>query len=128
MHRKCRKPMAWFCFTVGARWIRPCVVAALVLSSSLVTGCVSERAEEIATLEGDPDSGAPLFSQHCIRCHGANARSGSADADLVAAFREGEVAAIDEVLEGNFGMPNFGETLNDQEVADIAAYVRSLGG
>jgi mono/diheme cytochrome c family protein len=91
-------------------------------------GCVSERAEEIATLEGDPDAGAVLFSQHCIRCHGVNARAGSADVDLVFAFRDDEVDAIDEVLEGNFGMPNFGENLNDQEVADIAAYVGSLGG
>ena len=37
-------------------------------------------------------------------------------------------AAVKQVTEGGRGMPSFGETLTEQQIADVAAYVSGVAG
>jgi cytochrome c oxidase subunit 2 len=105
-----------------------------VLALGLVLGVVgcdggggSDRANTIAGLSGDAASGETLFTAQCASCHGADAKSGSANENLVEAVGEG-AEFIDVVLDGkdNGAMPAFKDTLSDQEIADIIAWLETL--
>ena len=85
---------------------------------------------------GDPGRGMALFAQNCAGCHGVAGRGGVAPELANLTFQQ---AASDEfiVTTIRFGrqatiMPAFqrpGTTgLNDAEIADLLAYIRSLGG
>ncbi len=100
----------------------------------------------------DLDAGRSLYANSCASCHGANLegqpnwRSMDADGVLPAPPHDatghtwhhddellfeytklGGVAALEVrgVAEFNSGMPGFGETLTDDEIWDILAYIRS---
>ncbi|ARP79663.1 alcohol dehydrogenase [Bordetella genomosp. 8] len=87
--------------------------------------------------------GGALYEQHCVQCHAADGRGkGSAWPALagnisVTAPYPGNV--IHMVLEGGFapatrgnsqphGMPPFGQTLSDDDVAAVVTYVRNSWG
>jgi hypothetical protein len=69
---------------------------------------------------GDPVNGGTVFAAKCAVCHGANAQGGIGPAlageDLTAA------------LQGLFGdgASHNGQTLSEQEIADVAAFLASL--
>jgi aldose sugar dehydrogenase len=64
------------------------------------------------------------YERYCSSCHGMNMERFSGDdrealfntpmADMVAVIRDGDMES---------GMPAFGQTLSDQEIADISAYI-----
>lgn len=101
----------------------------LVLSLMCVlTACgASEEAQQIASLTGDAAAGEPLYQSNCAACHGQDARGGTYDVDLVdhATHHEDEHFA-QVILSGDGDMPAFEGQLEDQEIADIIAYIRSL--
>jgi cytochrome c6 len=81
--------------------------------------------------EGDPVAGKEVFlgAGTCGSCHtladagttgtvGPNLDDSQPSADLV----------VDRVTNGFGGMPPFGETLSEQQIADVAAYVSSAAG
>jgi len=89
--------------------------------------------------KGDPEKGKPRYEQYCALCHGARglgdgpmakATSPPApklsspdvrnmnDQDLLKIIAEGKGAA----------MPAWRGVLNEQELLDVLAYVRKLGG
>lgn len=83
---------------------------------------------------GDPKAGRGLFYRACHSCHphgGAGlgpSIAGLSVAEVAKATREGN-GLIRGARKGSDWMPAFGQTrLADGQVADIAAYVRSLGG
>ena len=82
-------------------------------------------ARAIAALEGDATAGEPLYSNHCASCHGATAGGGSGP-NLVKELKDHDLEdMIDVVLDGDGSMPPF-DSLEDQQIADIMAYIKSL--
>ncbi len=61
--------------------------------------------------------GAAVYGNYCQNCHGEGARG-------LAAF-EGDLATFRERLAGTANMPDMSRVLQEQEVADVFAYLRS---
>ena len=99
-----------------------------LFSCFCLTACgPSEEAQQIASLTGDAAAGQPLYQSNCAVCHGQDARGGTYDVDLVdhATHHDDEHFA-QVILSGDGDMPAFEGQLEDQEIADIIAYIRSL--
>ena len=74
--------------------------------------------------EGDPEAGAAVWSDNCAGCHGLDGRGANGGPSLV-----GNEAALDpervraQVTNGGGGMPAFKDTLTEQQIGDVTAYV-----
>ena len=87
-------------------------------------------AEETSTepesnVEGDPDNGAKVFaSAGCGGCHALEAAgsTGNVGPNLDDSQPD-EALVIDRVTNGQGAMPAFADSLSEQEIADVAAYV-----
>ncbi|HGY09845.1 MAG TPA: c-type cytochrome [Oceanithermus profundus] len=77
---------------------------------------------------GDAAAGKDVFAAQCAICHGANAEGGAGPALAGAPIVE-NAAQFDKIVkEGTGGgMPPFAQ-LSDKEIADVRAYLSSLGG
>ena len=89
-------------------------------------GCASEKANSIAEMEGDAVAGATLYATHCQACHGEDGASGSVQKDIVEDLSYGDAHVIQAILYGEDSMPAFENTLSEQEIADIVAYLHTL--
>ena len=73
----------------------------------------------------NPEAGRQVFDDAgCGNCHALSAADahGQVGPDLDDADVDyGEV--VEQVRDGGGGMPSFGDTLSDQEIADVAAFV-----
>jgi cytochrome c oxidase cbb3-type subunit III len=84
--------------------------------------------------EGSTDqvtAGKQLFAQHCAACHGADATGGIGPNLTAKTFKFGRTRAdITTTIKGGRpgGMPAFGNQLSGDQIADLAAFVESLGG
>jgi mono/diheme cytochrome c family protein len=79
---------------------------------------------------GDPAAGKDVFaSAGCGSCHTlADAgASGSVGPDLDASKPSAELV-VDRVTNGRGVMPPFADSLSEQQIADVAAYVSSVAG
>ena len=97
-----------------------------------LAGCGKDRSEKILALDGDPENGKTVYTENCASCHGASGLGvdDPDNADLTGANlteAAGETDADDEfvgyLLDGNEAMPSFADTLSDQEMADVLAYL-----
>ena len=78
-----------------------------------------------STLEGDASNGAKIFaSAGCGGCHTLEAAgsSGNVGPNLDQAQPE-PALVIERVTNGQGAMPSFADSLSEQEIADVAAYV-----
>jgi mono/diheme cytochrome c family protein len=78
-----------------------------------------------AASEGDPAKGKTIFaSAGCGGCHtfSAAGSTGTVGPNLDDASVDFE-AAVQQIKNGGGGMPAFSGRLNDQEIADVAAFV-----
>lgn len=92
-----------------------------------VPGVDSSQVDSILEKAGDNDNGARIYAENCTRCHGEDARSGSAARDLPAAINADPAAAVETINSGRGEeMPEFDSVLTNQEVADLVLYLRSL--
>jgi mono/diheme cytochrome c family protein len=87
--------------------------------------------ETTPAVEGDPVAGKEVFlgSSGCGACHTlADAgTSGTIGPNLDDSQPSAELV-VDRVTNGQGAMPSFSETLSDQQIADVAAYVSSTAG
>jgi cytochrome c551 len=84
----------------------------------------AEGEEGEATGGGNPELGAAVFSENCSVCHGATGHGGNGGPDLTTMpLAQTEEGAIQQVTNGGGGMPPFGGTLSEEEIANVAAYV-----
>lgn len=72
---------------------------------------------------GDATAGATVFADNCASCHAADGTGGSGP-DLTGMTDEAEIEEY--VVNGDGGMPAFGDTLSEQEIADVVAHVLTL--
>ena len=101
-------------------------IAAIFLFPVL-TACSGGETDEvaaIAALTGDSAAGQAIFDANCASCHGAMGEGGTGPA--IAGESDETEELIEYVLYGEDEMPAFGDTLEDQEIADVIAYVQSL--
>ncbi len=72
---------------------------------------------------GDADAGATIFADNCASCHAADGTGGTGSS-LVGLTDEASMEAT--IVDGDGGMPAFGESLDDQDVADVIAFILTL--
>ena len=95
---------------------------------SLITALMA-CAVSIPAMAGDSKAGGALFQERCAVCHGAD---GNAKLPGAPSFAKGErMEKSDETLKhtvfnGLNAMPPFKTMLNDAQVADLLAFVRTL--
>jgi mono/diheme cytochrome c family protein len=73
-----------------------------------------------ATATDEVSRGAAVYGDYCQNCHGEGARG-------LAAF-EGDLATFRERLAGTANMPDMSGVLQEQEAAEVFAYLRSTQG
>lgn len=96
---------------------------------SFLTACGDEltRTDDILALDGDVSEGQVLFEANCAGCHGEDGRSGSIGINIVSHVgHHGDGYLVDLLLDGRDGMPAFGESLSDQEIADVISFLHTL--
>lgn len=91
----------------------------------------TETTETEPPAEGDPVAGKQVFlgPSACGTCHTlADAgTTGVVGPNLDESKPELELV-VDRVTNGQGGMPAFGDSLSDQQIADVAAYISSVAG
>lgn len=104
------------------RTIFPLLLAALAACSASVE---TADVDAVLELDGDPQSGATLYAEHCERCHGVDGTDINA-VDLSSLVPSATDEALAEgILSGPGYMPNFVNSLDSQEVADVVAHMRA---
>ena len=75
-------------------------------------------------VEGDPVAGKTVFTANCGTCHTLSdaGTTGTVGPDLDASAPSLDLV-IDRVTNGQGGMPPFGDSLSEQQIADVSAYV-----
>ena len=91
----------------------------------LLGGCgVSDRVDPILALDGNAAAGAAIYSENCSSCHAGDG-SGNSGPDIRGSAADlGDAALVDQILDGSVLMPDFGDDLSDQQVADLVAWIK----
>ncbi|MBK8239000.1 MAG: c-type cytochrome [Deltaproteobacteria bacterium] len=90
---------------------------------------VHPRVQAIVALPRDAAAGATTFAQRCARCHGADGDgSGFAPSLFERLPRFDDEAIVQTLLQGKGGMPAWGETLDDHQLADLLGSLRDRFG
>jgi len=94
----------------------------LILSVILVLMAASAFA-------GDPFSGANIYAEYCVNCHGGDGRGELAGTP---SFRGGALMTrtnsdlMDSVKFGKNMMPGFSGVLEEYQIDDVVAYIRTF--
>jgi mono/diheme cytochrome c family protein len=90
----------------------------------------TETATETTDAEGDPAAGKTVFaSAGCTSCHTlADAGSTGAVGPNLDAASPSHDKVVERVTNGQGVMPPFKDTLTEQQIQDVAAYVSSVAG
>ncbi len=114
------------------RTVIPLTLAAfLVLALALIAGCGGEATTTTAvpsteTTTGGGPEGADLYAADCSSCHGANGQGNIGPA--LTELTESDIPEIEtKVRDGGGGMPSFADTLSEEQIASVAAFVVGLG-
>jgi mono/diheme cytochrome c family protein len=76
--------------------------------------------DAILALTGDATAGEAIYADNCAGCHAADG-SGGTGPNLKGEDDLEEAVAV--ILSGEDSMPAFGDTLTDQEIADLVAWL-----
>jgi mono/diheme cytochrome c family protein len=79
--------------------------------------------DAILGLDGDANNGKDVYESNCQGCHGEDGASGTVNRNI---RESSETELVDVVLNGEDEMPSFADTLSEQEIADVLAYVGTL--
>ncbi len=96
----------------------------LILSLACASREDDPEVAAVLDLEGLASQGAPLYAENCSTCHGEDASGLDRGPDLRNFTAAGEPRYVEQVLYGTgYSMPGFRQTLADQEIADIVAWL-----
>lgn len=96
------------------------------LACALMVALVS-----MPVLAADPNAGGRVYSEQCAYCHGAD---GSGELPGMPDFQRGErLMQADQSLfmvisDGRGSMPSFAGLLDEREILDVIAYLRTFMG
>lgn len=105
---------------------RPVFAASLIILTGLMNvGCSHQRT---AATHTDGGRGGQLFAKNCMPCHSSLPDAARIGPSLANEGRKRSLAQIIRVIEApDPPMPKlYPGTLSEQDVADIAAYVKTL--
>jgi cytochrome c6 len=77
----------------------------------------------------DVVKGSQLYRMHCAGCHGANGVSPMPNAPSFARgerLMQADMALVGAIRSGRAAMPGYFGILNDREMLDIVAYLRTF--
>lgn len=78
---------------------------------------------------GDTAAGKGIFTSNCAGCHAlSDAGAAGAVGPNLDEVKPDEATVKNQVINGGGGMPAFKDTLSDQEIADVSAYVAQAAG
>ncbi|MDQ3803124.1 MAG: cytochrome c [Acidobacteriota bacterium] len=109
----------------GQRTGRAALVSAAVAASLLLAGC---GRRETAAADADPTRN--LYRRHCAACHGPDGAGGQVGALRVPSLKEKAALAytdeqlFEQIYKGRGGMPPFHYTLTDEQIRQLARFVR----
>ena len=118
------------------RWISPALAACLALTA--LAGCDVERRKSDAELGLNPQqaAGRKIYDNYCDRCHRPYSTKGRKGPGLKGIFQNkylpisGLPANDDRVGEiirlGRKEMPGYSQTLSQQDIEDLLAYLHTL--
>ncbi len=84
-----------------------------------------EGEQESTAREGDAGAGEQVFGENCSSCHGVSGGGGNGGPPLTTSDLD-EDGIIEQIEKGGGGMPAFESQLTPQQIADVAAFVRTL--
>lgn len=114
------------------------VFLSVVAGLLLLQGCNAEIRKSDAELALNPQqsAGRRIYDRHCDQCHEPYSTSGKKGPGLKGVFKkqylsESGLPANDErvgeiIRAGRSKMPAFGQTLDQQQVEDLLAYMHTL--
>jgi mono/diheme cytochrome c family protein len=110
----------------------------LVLAVMLMAGCEQDRSKmsdaELG-LNAQQARGRRVYNLHCLICHPAYSTSGNKGPGLKGLYTKeylpSGLTATDEhveqsIIRGRNMMPRFGDQLDQQQIADLIAYLHTL--
>jgi mono/diheme cytochrome c family protein len=115
-----------------------CAAFVLLMFAATLAGCDVERRKSDAELGLDPQqsSGRKLYDDHCDRCHEPYSTRGKKGPGLKGVFRHQYLSAsglpandervTDIVRNGRPDMPGYSQTLSQQDIRDLLAYLHTL--
>ena len=77
-----------------------------------------------SSLTGDAANGDTLYQANCASCHASDGTGGSGPNITGEIEETGELTDI--ILNGEGDMPGFADSLSDQDVADIIAFLQTI--
>ncbi len=83
---------------------------------------VDGRVSQVAALQGDASAGQPQFEAICVTCHATDGTGVDGLGNDLTVSTLSQVEVIDTIINGRGQMVGYDTSLEDQEVADIAAY------
>jgi mono/diheme cytochrome c family protein len=86
-----------------------------------------QRVKSVLSLTGDVTTGETVYYSYCAFCHGADGTgiaSGAADLNVALLKLTDDQIAL-TILEGKGNMDAYASTLDDQQVADVMAYIKA---
>jgi mono/diheme cytochrome c family protein len=119
------------------RWILVAVIA-IGIASAVSGGCDIERRKSDAELGLNPQqtAGRKIYDHYCDRCHEPYSMRGKKGPGLEGVFKnkflsQSGLPANDERVSdiirlGRKDMPAYGQTLSQQDVQDLLAYLHTL--
>jgi mono/diheme cytochrome c family protein len=108
---------------------RASLLAAAALGALALAGCGGDGGEPEGpppaqvVESGDPAQGEQVFAGNCAACHGGEGGGGTGPKLAGEAELTDPEQVVDQIREGGGGMPSFGDRLNEQELADVSAFV-----
>lgn len=119
----------------GLPWFVAASVALFVAMMAAIVLFAREDEEEdhagpAQVAEADPEAGADVFAAAgCGSCHtlAAAGTTGTIGPDLDASTA-GHEQVVEQVTNGGAGMPPFGDSLSEEEIRDVAAFVVEARG
>jgi mono/diheme cytochrome c family protein len=119
-------------------WFRNALIVVCGVALFLLAACDVERRKSDTELGLNPQqaAGRRIYDQHCDQCHEPYSSRGKKGPGLKGVFKKqylsesGLPANDDRVGEivrfGRSKMPAYGQTLNDQQIQDLLAYLHTL--
>ena len=101
-------------------------IFAAVAATSIMPIPVAAQQPGANDLQGEADQGRTTYAKNCSHCHGPNmVNSGTITPDL-RTFPDDKMRFVTTVKHGKNGkMPPWSDILNEQEIADVWAFVAS---
>jgi mono/diheme cytochrome c family protein len=111
-------------------------MARIAVALAALAPALADEAPQSAAIsrgwEFGEQGGAALFSNVCAACHQPDARGAVGAAAYPPLAADAKLASIDSLLavllQGQRGMPPVGRMMTDEQIADVANYVRTHFG